>query len=1012
VKERLVGYTFVMDSTRDVCEHFTARLSRLEMTNVVYRAASSPGNGKGLVVVDIGGDMTRAAHMKKLYPNVSCIYVLRPGDQSSADAKDKFRGERETPGVILVKEDLNTWLEHAPKYDVVVSVLSLWYLDPSDLCAAIKRSTCGRSFHAIHPFHERYGEVELWGHGATAELHAVYTADGHWVDSNIGGTKYSHDVCRWLNDGCVQVPGTESWLASTTLSVNTILFSQVIGISVANRALCVGTGLTDPVIALPLRHYEMSTLADMLLSMIGPGPIVNRLVHGMIDESQVTTSTVLVDRDLTHDAEVYAQSMALTPVNLRLIAHRYALSYRSKFNNPPSVDEVTAVSQHLLDRARRIDYWVPQMLMTDTRVLEDISVQPTPYVSTGGYLTSFVGVAVFVVVCALMLLVYLLGKGSELATLPGSKYLRKYLKPFKELAKDSEAAVETDQYPSDMPDQFDAPVIVKQVTFAGKDKEIDECKMEGLHVRPPKVKDDQRLMDTLDVPCELSEKALEKPTVVLDAPGSMVLLGPYTANKIPCMLKRSQQAMVESITKRLGITLPVSEKAMRVSYKVLLAHVHAQESSKFLMCCYQQIMPDFEGWKSRLQPTSVTSLKKFEDCPYVNALFERLGGLKCEKVYGFTRKDDGTLVAEPTVARLISALRHYYGHTKVGPWTVPLVDTLYELTMAVARRELPVSMVPWLSVLHCSPSELGVLMFMLYDLGYRFFRSQDFSGYDGTFGRYAAAYEIARMREMGLSNEDSTVLENQVACNVATRCKVRFEKTEGRNSGDSNTSSGNTMDCGDMCSFVYRLEKDVVVLCAGDDTLICSKQEFHTSIHDATMAFAKFGKVLKARDSGLSGATFLSGRFVPCVRNDHPSMQFTPLPCKCLPKLFWSTSPAARSKPRDILSAIVFGALPVFKADHYITKFLQDVIKCGKLTAPEVLTLEGLPWFFRMPGKDVSLVEDVSVDLTGCLESYHERYGSLVAESVISALDHYDPALGVVIQELPFPREALEFDDL
>jgi hypothetical protein len=208
----------------------------------------------------------------------------------------------------------------------------------------------------------------------------------------------------------------------------------------------------------------------------------------------------------------------------------------------------------------------------------------------------------------------------------------------------------------------------------------------------------------------------------------------------------------------------------------------------------------------------------------------------------------------------------------------------------------------------------------------------DKSNFDATVSRTAHAFEREIYRVLGLRDPAAIqVLEAQIDRDATCTFHVRMNHILGRrNSGDPNTTLGNTLLCGFANARTLRaLGVDGVPYCVGDDCVIFCDP--HTVPRDFVERFIDhqkecFGFVNKMhRAAHPADIDYMSCRVIPVVVGGATAWRLVPLLGKCLPKLFWSCASGVRTAPLLFARAIADGATHLFAGDPMVTPFLAAV---------------------------------------------------------------------------------------
>jgi len=314
-------------------------------------------------------------------------------------------------------------------------------------------------------------------------------------------------------------------------------------------------------------------------------------------------------------------------------------------------------------------------------------------------------------------------------------------------------------------------------------------------------------------------------------------------------------------------------------------------------------------------------------------------------------------------------------------------------------------------MLHLDRFIIGDILWSLKLAGYTHIRSVDTSCFDASVSRPASDFEHHVLSSLGADDPSLFIHSSQPSVSILTRLKIRLKKTFGRNSGDSNTSWGNTLNGAHEAHIFHEVVRtwpgQIIILVFSDDTLILSKAPISSilTVDAHAKLEADYGFLVRMRDSDdIRKCAFLSARPVEAIVDGLHTYLMTPLPGKCLPKLFYTNATEAFACPDAFRNAVIRGAISAFSGDPLTCSFLAAHLR--DVTAPESFNrlslLRHLPYFFRSIQCAEHKIEPVDIHTDNVA-----RYGKLLADALAAALE--PPATPLVAFTIPLGVS--EFDD-
>lgn len=295
------------------------------------------------------------------------------------------------------------------------------------------------------------------------------------------------------------------------------------------------------------------------------------------------------------------------------------------------------------------------------------------------------------------------------------------------------------------------------------------------------------------------------------------------------------------------------------------------------------------------------------------------------KIENFNIVRNGILA--PRNPRLICAVGDEENYA-LGPYVRAIQEAVVDLTKNWLHEHGPMPL--FLSACGLDFLDIGAVFKKLEGEGYSTYWSIDKSSFDRTVTTAALDYErYVYRRILPMNKEVETTLIAQKRRTLKLPNLSRVDNLIGRrNSGDPNTTIGNTILCG-LTAIEYFLNNniDAIPLCCGDDLVIFFKKQ-PTQLQrqawlDRQVEFGFINKLAVVDD--IAQVDFISARVIPCYVQGVETYTLTPLYGKCLPKIFMSTSNIAKVSPARMLTAIKGCMEYCFSADPYILAYFRTV---------------------------------------------------------------------------------------
>lgn len=298
--------------------------------------------------------------------------------------------------------------------------------------------------------------------------------------------------------------------------------------------------------------------------------------------------------------------------------------------------------------------------------------------------------------------------------------------------------------------------------------------------------------------------------------------------------------------------------------------------------------------------------------------------------------------------RVISSVGHIENYL-LGPYVKAYQDALCEYTLKSLATPGGREGLFFISTCGMNMQQIGHIFYQLYKAGYCYYWSIDKSKFDSTVTTAAMVFEESIYDELlPMGQAARRVFRKQRLKTL--RCK-RFcwwcAMVEGRrNSGDPNTTIGNTILCG-FCAARTLKGLDCVVICTGDDMVVCWRQLPPREVAYRFLRHQKkvFGFTNKLEEcTHPAQVSYISARLIPVVRAGGDDWVLTPLPGKSLPKLFYTNSAVVNSKPRALRAAVASAVAKLYAGDPYIHPFLSNIAKTAEGLARVAPSPDDLPY--------------------------------------------------------------------
>jgi hypothetical protein len=938
---------------------------------VAYTKLLSYAGGDALTILDVGGSVSRARDfLRHQSPKrIEKIIVLTP----NIDSDDLFR-EHETSdsSVNCLTMDLSTFLnlQDRPQYDAVMFVHSIYYIDPDQVALAVRCAKLRLGVSVHHPLSGLYTDCAF----LDGEMRVTMVDAGNACTCALRGDKvYQHSTCRWLNNSIYTSKSTPGYTLALSVNVTMqCLYTEVVLFkSVDFQPRCVER--PSSYVSIALRNYNIPDWAPALYSVASANNfLVNRLICPFIEDRgsiNVLVNSAIVD-DVLNNTVAYTMTIA----QVRLVIRKIYSCYKAIEDRTPNCNEVSALLQLCMSNRQRTDLWVTQLLTLDTTTMESAiaSDAPLPILTSLSAIIGFLFLAGFLLFIGLLLgcimffvrsryriwYDWMLGKAR---TTFGPAYQTVEAKV---LGCYDQVQFAVQHGVSKLPVAFPATRSQPKTT------DFDPDKVKGISVLP-------RLQP---------EKDETKPAIAL--------LGPYTPQAMPIAPIRGQAALVESIKYRACIKIPSTPHDRRLAFDKLHKWLYRHHTSRvnWIASVAQRLRHDQAAWRNSLSVKSrrraSLDMSQVVDDPTVRNIFTKME--KINAIFG--------LKYTPVTARLVSGVS-YIQHAKTGPVARAIGEIFHEDAnnfLATGKTDSP-----FIVASGQDPVTLGQIVDLIISQGFTHVLTNDFKKFDGHVSEQASNFEIGFYKHVAaLSPDEVQAFTDQIAPYCRSQLGVRWRKVEGRNSGDSNTSVGNSFLNGVLHAYVLRAVEHRILVC-GDDALIFLKQPCDFS------DFSDFGFEIKRKIAGnILAADFLSGSFVPSIVDHKPQLVLVPLIGKCLPKLFWSVSHNFADQPAALFENILTSAEMLYRPCSLITHWLSTIrqrVPHGPIMAVEHET----PWWFATYG---AALGKYVITPSDCTEHLIARYGSDDAHDLSTTLFSIDPRLPI-IQPFTLPDGVIERDN-
>lgn len=379
------------------------------------------------------------------------------------------------------------------------------------------------------------------------------------------------------------------------------------------------------------------------------------------------------------------------------------------------------------------------------------------------------------------------------------------------------------------------------------------------------------------------------------------------------------------------------------------------EERDFLAQVALRVNLDVEKWVAHQKPVVRREMERIHALGHPTALQdEKLGDrdlfIKQEKLCAAF---NGKL--NRYTPRVISSVGHIENYL-LGPYIKAYQDALCEYTLDSLDVPGGIGKLPFISTCGMNLQQIGHIFHRLYEAGYCYYWSIDKSKFDSTVTTDAMIFEESVYDQLlPMGQAARRILHKQRLKTL--RCK-RFcwwcYLVEGRrNSGDPNTTIGNTLLCG-FCAARTLKGRDCVIICTGDDMVVCWKllpprQVAYDFIREQKLVFGFTNKLEEC--SHPAQVSYISARLIPVTRYGGDDWVLTPLPGKSLPKLFYTNSAVVVSKPRALRASVASAVAQLYMGDPYIHPFLTAISKTASGMVSVTPCSDDLP--YHSGGKDL-----------------------------------------------------------
>jgi len=450
------------------------------------------------------------------------------------------------------------------------------------------------------------------------------------------------------------------------------------------------------------------------------------------------------------------------------------------------------------------------------------------------------------------------------------------------------------------------------------------------------------------------------------------LFGPYCPNRLVAMPANDPDALEHALQVRV---LAVNHEASLKTYLPLLDH--ELKWLRLLQTTYKPI--NVRAWMDAQKPAVQRKLH------YIHQQGVQITArINQRNIFGKTNEKFINIrngVFEPKPMRVISAATDEANYI-LGPLVRSYQHTIFGSTIAWLQHEGEEPLFYCTCAMNLS--QIGAMFHRFEIDGYTHYWCIDKSKFDRFYSTYSHEFEAACFNVIHpMTDAQRYVFEGQIDRKCKSACGLEFRLVGNRNSGDPNTTVGNTVVCG--LTAVRSLlaagltMKDFRVVAAGDDMLIVFQQRRHYADvglieHFKQHQLATFGFVNKLfLATSIFDVDFLSCRVVPAQVNDLETYVLQPT-LKAFVKMFWTDSQIALTRGEEFLGVVLEAFKHMYAADPYVLVFLNALSRFAKdAKKPIEMPVNGIMYMLKHYAKgDFGKVMPSSHFEAACLA----RYGS------------------------------------
>lgn len=1055
LKDTYRNFGFKFSGTHAVSSHPHAAVTRMVHTYRLYKTAASRLRGGGLIL-DVGGKLSLikvVAELLNFKARGIRVRILSP----ILEGDDLFRNQGATNGVVSV--NVCKLQDYVVTEDLIMFIHSAYYIPPKDIARAVAQSRLKRGFIHQHSFHtvEAPSGVECYG-----EL--TYKVEGDLaknpiIDAKVGGKSYHHSACKWLNEKVV-VLGANSCMAIGLQEIDERSFTSDFEVGWTEHNLTPVQGQMSYE-AINLAHYIIPEWANLCLAVFGVNFITSKLLDRVVEEGEV--EIVYVPHDLLDAAKQMATISAYNPSSMRMVANRIRAKAQL-INFKLQVEHLLAILQNCYANEKN-EMWLPFATHSHFSLLEDGAPDSAALGMAkwagGALFAGIVGLIAVVVIVALWLsrnkIIDLLTSAKEEGLQRARAFLGDKPEPPKSLMQQPMEPHSLTEMVGKTWEQLSAPVDIRTLPYQSGIESNRPVLVPPLE-SPEKPKDvDAEKISKISVQLE-DEKALPKDEhgfVLKDQPRGVVLVGPVS-QQLPSVAIQDVFGLEVGLVNRFCQTVEATQLAE------IERHCKAYYESKRFACRLAHLTAAIKesetAWLAHLKPSSMLKMHydvdlgsgasgdfynlkvaevKKEKAPAVQLSLGDAPPL-CSDLPGYLPSNtplqlriskeefsskQGTLfrvlpsgdfyIPEEDIKFLAQNPRiymttHYVQHCTIGPFIYALSKAEASIVTDILANPLKLTDYGVLNVSSLTPLDLSRLVTQIIELGYTNVASIDRSSFDGKQTVDTAIIDNALYERLGFSKELCQVVKSSFIAPVKSRIGLRFFKQQGRASGASDTSYGNTNLSMVLASLHTPFE--AISLCMGDDVLRFSKLQLKTSTIEKEVL--KCGFKNKVIVGGIHSATFLSGHFIPAMNGDELLYTFTPLPGKCFSKFMASSSSLALTNPVLMRQILAHAGCLIFSADAILLRFFNRLRE--KVGSPKAdlrnLSKEDLPYYLYSIIQDdpAFTLPKARPDFHLTLEHYQQRYGAQVASKFTDTCETI--SVDNFVSTFEIPPEMIELD--